>query len=138
MSTNEAVEAVLTLHESLRNAMLDNDPEPMRAHVAEDYAGSDASGMLHDRALMLTLYGPDGIKLSDFTSREVEAKAWPGTVLLSGKARIAGSYGEHTFEHDLRFLDVYAERGAGWKLVASHVTDLVDNPAAEEIKKEFS
>ena len=74
---------------------------------------------------MLTLYGAGGIRLEEFEVSQVETKSWAGTVLISGKAFIRGAYGEHTFEHTLRFLDVYAERGAGWKLVASHVTDIV-------------
>ena len=118
--------AVFEVFHAIKAAMRANDPKPLQAHVAEDYQGSDAgAGRLHDRELMLTLYGAGGIGLEEFEVSEVETKSWAGTVLVSGKAFIRGAYGEHTFEHTLRFLDVYAERGAGWKLVASHVTDIV-------------
>jgi hypothetical protein len=120
-----STKAVLEIFHAVKAAMRANDPIPLQAHVAEDYQGSDAGGRLHDRELMLTLYGAGGIKLEEFEVSEVETKSWAGTVLVSGKAFIRGAYGEHTFEHTLRFLDVYAERGAGWKLVASHVTDIV-------------
>jgi hypothetical protein len=125
MRSDDPTEVVLNAFYAIKAGMRANDVGPIRAYVAEDYQGSDAGGRLHDRELMLTLYGAGGIRLEEFEVSQVETKSWAGTVLISGKAFIRGAYGEHTFEHTLRFLDVYAERGAGWKLVASHVTDIV-------------
>lgn len=120
--TNE--EKVLGVFEKLRRAMLANDPEPMRALVADDYRGSDAGGRMHDREAYLEAYGPGGVELDAFEVDELETVAWSDAVLVRGTAEIQGRYGPHEFEHRLRFLDVYGQRDAGWRLLASHVCDI--------------
>lgn len=118
-------DAVLDVFHKIRQAMLTNDDVFLRAHVAEDYQGSDAGGRAHDRDGMLAAYGPGGVKLAAFEVSEVQTRSWAGTVLVTGVGWLQGSYGSEDFEHNLRFLDVYADRGSSWKLVASHVTDIV-------------
>jgi hypothetical protein len=46
-------------------------------------------------------------------------------VLVRGSASIGGRYGEFDFDHALRFLDVYTRREGQWKLIASHVCDIL-------------
>jgi len=108
--------------------MLSNDAEPLVRLVAEDYRGVDAGGRAHGRDLMVSAYGPGGVQLDTLEVSEVHTTAWEGTVLVFGVAWIRGTYGDINFEHRLRFLDVYAHRGASWQLVASQVTDIVDGP----------
>lgn len=124
MSENTNEEAVLGVFDQLRRAMLANDPGPLRALVAEDYRGSDAGGRVHDREGYLEAYEPGGVELDAFDVNEVETVAWSDAVLVRGAAEIRGRYGPHEFEHRLRFLDVYGQRGAGWQLLASHVCDI--------------
>jgi len=111
--------------------MLANDTEPFLHHIAEDYRGVDAGGRVHGRDLMLSAYGTGGVDLDTFEISGVETTAWKGTVLVSGKAWIRGTYGDIGFEHRLRFLDVYAHRDASWQLVASQVTDITEGPEIE-------
>jgi hypothetical protein len=73
---------------------------------------------------MIAAYGPGGVKLEAFDVSEVRTRSWSHTVLVQGVAFIRGRYADQGFQHDLRFLDVYALREPGWQLVASHVTDL--------------
>lgn len=117
-------ESVLGVFHELRRAMLANDPEPLRALVAEDYRGSDAGGRMHDREGFLEAYGPGGVELDVFDVSDVETVAWSDAVLVRGTAEIQGRYGPHEFEHRLRFLDVYRRGDAGWQLLASHVCDI--------------
>ena len=124
MTAAESEELVLGVFHDLRRAMLANDAEVLQAHLADDYEGSDAGGRLHDKQQMIGAYGPGGVKLEAFDVSEVRTKAWNGTVLVLGVAFISGWAGDQEFQHDLRFLDVYASREAGWQIVASHVTDL--------------
>lgn len=116
---------VLQIFESIRKAMLNNDIDTLRDHVAEDYRGSDAGGRPHGREEYLAAYGPGGVQLETFEAADLETKAWSDTVLVTGTALIRGAYQEQEFEHSARFLDVYRFRDGAWKLVASSVTDTV-------------
>ncbi len=122
---------VLTVFSKIQQAMLSNDAEKLLEHVADDYRGVDAGGRAHGRDLMISAYGPGGVKLEIFEVSEVETTGWESTVLVSGIAWIRGTYGDIEFEHRLRFLDVYAHREASWRLVASQVTDIVEGPGIE-------
>jgi len=117
--------SVLRVFESIREAMLDNDADTLRLHVAEDYCGSDAGGRPHGREDYLSAYGPGGVSLEVFEVSDTETIAWADTVLVSGIALLRGAYQSETFEHRARFLDVYRHQKGCWKLVASSVTDVV-------------
>lgn len=123
MDGDEIRHQVMAVFETLRQAMLNQDAETISACVAEDYQGSDAGGVPHDRSAMLQAYGPGGVTLHTFDVSDVTVRSWPGTALVAGTTCLQGTYGSHVFEHDARFLDVYAKRGGRWQLVASHVTD---------------
>jgi len=126
--TNEET-SVLQIFESLRVAMLNNDVDTLRTHVAEDYRGSDAGGRLHGREEYLVAYGPDGVSLETLQVSDVETTAWSDTVLVTGNTLISGAYQEQEFEHRARFPDVYRFREDAWALVASSVTDIAYNGA---------
>ena len=125
MKYSENEKQVLEIFEKLRLAMLKNDPAPLKEHVAEDYTGCDAGGRVHDRELMISAYGPGGVKLEQFDASDITAKSWDNTVIISGNTKIRGSWEEHQFEHSSRFMDVYAFRNSEWKLIASQITDHV-------------
>jgi len=124
MSEGPPEAEVREIFEAMRQALLANDSETLGSFVANDYRGFDAGGRPHDRALMLEAYGPGGVKLEAYEVSELETRSWADTVLVTGIGRIRGKYGKITFEHHLRFLDVYARRESAWKLVASHVADI--------------
>jgi len=125
MPKTESEIEVLAIFDKIRRAMKDNDLEPLREYVAEDYRGCDAGGRIHGREQFLEAYGPGGVVLEAFEARDIDTNGWADTVLVMGAAVIRGRWGEHEFEHDLRFLDVYAQRENTWQLVASHVCDIV-------------
>lgn len=126
MARSTAAETeVRSIFDRIRQAMLNNDVETLRTFVAEDYRGSDAGGRDHGRDHYLEAYGPGGVKLDEFGISDIDTTSWGDTVLVRGVATIRGRYGEHEFEHTLRFLDVYALRTENWQVVASHVCDIV-------------
>ena len=125
MPKTESEIEVLALFDIIRRAMKDNNLEPLREHVAEDYQGCDAGGRTHGREQFLEAYGPGGVELDAIEARDVDTNGWADTVLVTGAAVIRGRWGEQEFEHDLRFLDVYARRENTWRLVASLVCDIV-------------
>jgi ketosteroid isomerase-like protein len=117
--------AVLKIFERLRQAMLRNDADTLRSHIAEDYRGSDAGGRLHGRDEYLAAYGPGGVALTTFEVSDLHTVAWADTVLVSGEVELRGAYQGQQFEHRSRFLDVYRQQDGAWRLVASSVTDIV-------------
>jgi hypothetical protein len=119
------VQEVLEVSEAIRRAMIANDAEALRRHVAVDYRGSDAGGAVHTRDQMVAAYGPGGVVLELFEVDRVEARGWSDTALVEGVARISGGWQDQTFAHTLRFLDVFARRENRWVLVASQSTDIV-------------
>ena len=74
---------------------------------------------------MISAYGPGGVKLDVFEPSDIVTKSWQNTVILSGNAKIRGSWEGQEFEHYSRFMDVYAYRDSEWKLIASKITDHV-------------
>jgi hypothetical protein len=117
---------VLRIFEEIRQAMLANDADVLKRHVAEDYVGSDAGGRSHDRDLYLAAYGPGGVTLEVFDVSDIQTKEWTDTVVITGLALLRGDYQGQRFEHRSRFLDVYRFRNGAWQVVASSVTDLVE------------
>ena len=124
MQPTSSEQQVLEIFERLREAMLSNDTDTLRSHVAEDYQGSDAGGHHHGREEYLAAYGPGGVALTTFDVSDLHTRAWSDTVLVSGIVVLRGAYGEHRFEHRSRFLDVYRLRDEVWQIVASSVTDI--------------
>ena len=125
MQPTAAEASALGVFESIRKAMLANDADALRMHVAEDYRGSDAGGRPHGREEYLAAYGPGGVALEVFQVSDTETRAWAETVLVMGNVLIRGTYQGQSFEHRARFLDVYRHQDNGWKLAASSVTDAV-------------
>jgi len=115
---------VIGTFEEIRRAMLANDAAALKNRIGADYSGCGADGMMHDRAAMLDAYGSGGVSLQSFDVSDLEARILGTTALLTGTARIAGSFAGERFEHFARFLDVYELRGSSWFLIASQTTDI--------------
>jgi len=125
MQPTSSESTVLGVFESLRRAMLSNDADTLRLHIAGDYRGSDAGGRTHGRDEYLAAYGPGGVALTAFEVSDLRTEAWSDTVLVTGVVELRGAFLDQQFEHRSRFLDVYRQRDGAWQLVASSVTDIV-------------
>ena len=119
-----SAEDLLEASERIRHALLNNDVDSLGQLVAEDYCGFDPNGDQHDRAAMLQAYGPGGVRLQRYETSDVSTRIVGDVGLVTGVGALGGRYGEHRFEHQLRFLDVYVRRGSTWLLLVSQVTEL--------------
>ena len=122
----ESSMTLLVAFASIREALLNNNVDALGELLAEDYCGFDRTGMEHDRDLMIQAYCPGGVQLDTYDASEITTRIIGDVGLIMGVGSISGSYDGQRFEHDLRFLDVYANRSGGWKVVASHVTDIAE------------
>lgn len=117
-------EDLLEASAAIRSALLNNDAEALGRLVADDYCGFDPTGVRQDRAMLLEAYGPGGVRLLEFETRDVTTRIVGDVGLVMGLGTLRGSYGDQTFQHDVRFLDVYVHRGSAWLLWVSQVTEL--------------
>ena len=115
---------LLEAFEGIRQALLSNDVDALTRLLADDYWGVDPSGGTQDRAMMLQAYGPGGVHLHTYETRDVATRIVGDVGLVMGVGILSGRYGEHHFEHNLRFLDVYLHRGSTWLLSVSQVTEV--------------
>lgn len=110
--------------EQFREALLRCDSGALGELLAEDYRGVGPAGEPSDRKMILEVYRPGGVRLDVYEVEELETRSFGPVGLITGRGRIHGEYGGSEFEHRVRLVDVYVERGAGWQLVFSQVTPL--------------
>ena len=117
-------EDLLEASAAIRSALLNNDAEALGRRVADDYCGFDPTGGRQDRAMLLQAYGPGGVRLLEYETRDMTTRIVGDVGLVMGLGTLRGSYADQTFQHDVRFLDVYVHRGSAWLLWVSQVTEL--------------
>ena len=117
-------EEVLDVFQQLKKALFEGDRDALTRLMAEDYRGYDPKGRLQDRKMTLEAYGPDLVKLEKYDVRDLETTVIGDVGVITGLGYIRGRYAGLTFEHDLRFLDLYRRGGEGWQLYISQVTPL--------------
>ncbi len=74
--------------------------------------------------MLLQAYGPGGVQLLKYETTDVTTRIVGNVGLVMGLGALQGRYGDQTFRHNLRFLDVYVRRGSAWLLWVSQVTEL--------------
>ena len=113
-----------SVFEKFRQALFRCDSDALRQMIAEDYRGFDPQGQPHDRNMILEAYRPGGVALDAYDVEELETQIIGTVGIVTGKGRIHGEYAGCGFEHLVRFVDVYIERGGCWQLYYSQVTPL--------------
>jgi len=117
-------EDLLTTFNGFREALFESDVEALQELIAEDYHGFDPQGRPQDKAMTLDAYRPGGVKLEKYEVEELETRVIGDVGIISGRGRIQGAFGEFTFGHDLRFLDLFVHKDGRWRLFLSQSTPL--------------
>jgi ketosteroid isomerase-like protein len=115
---------VLEAFDKIRDALWAGDTDALTQLIAEDYQGFDLRGNPEDRKIILEVYRPGGAKLTTFEVEELATRVIGDVGFVTGRGTIGGEYGEDTFQHTVRFMDVFAKRGSNWQLIASQNTEL--------------
>jgi ketosteroid isomerase-like protein len=115
---------VLEAFNKIRDALRAGDTDALTQLIAEDYQGFDLRGNPEDRQIILEVYRPGGAKLTTFEVEELATRVIGNVGFVTGRGTIGGEYGDDTFEHTVRFMDVFAKQGATWQLIASQNTEL--------------
>jgi ketosteroid isomerase-like protein len=119
MSREEALMA--TFHE-FQDALFASDVEALDRILAQDYRGYNLRGDLEGREVVLGAYAPGGVSLETFEVRDLQVDVIGEVGIFTGTGYIAGSYDGESWEHHLRFCDIYVDRSGAWKLLLSHAT----------------
>ena len=115
---------LLSIFEKFKQALFHCDSAALRQMIAEDYQGFDPQGQPQGRNMILETYRPGGVKLDAYDVEELEARVIERVGIITGKGRIRGKYASHDFEHLVRFVDLYVQRGGQWQLYYSQVTPM--------------
>ena len=115
---------VLETYNRLKAALCTNNTVVLEKLYAEDYRGIDIRGQPHDRAVILKAYGKDGVSLEKFEEEDLRVHVFENIGIVTGKGFVRGRYGKESFEHDLRFCDIYVRRQDVWQVLYSHITQI--------------
>ena len=115
--------------DDFRDALFAQDVEALDGILATDYRGYNLRGRLEDRGVVLAAYAPGVVSLETFEVQELQVDVHGEVGIITGKGYVAGSYQGESWEHDLRFCDVYADRDGDWKLLLAHATPMEPDPA---------
>ncbi|MEW6336471.1 MAG: nuclear transport factor 2 family protein [Acidobacteriota bacterium] len=117
-------ERLLRAFEAFRRALFDCDVDALDALIASDYQGFDPDGQPQGRDAILSAYRPGGVRLEAYEVEGLDARVAGEAGWIAGTGRIRGAWGEHVFDHHVRFVDVYVRHGERWQLAYSQVTTL--------------
>ena len=115
---------VLETYNRLKTALCENNTVALEKLYAEDYRGIDNRGQPHDRKLILNAYGKGGVTLEKFEEEDLLVQVIDSVGIVTGKGFVRGRYGKETFEHDLRFCDIYVRRHDVWQIIYAQATEL--------------
>lgn len=118
-------ERLLQAFEAFRRALFDCDTGALDALIAPDYQGFDPNGQPQGRDVILSAYRPGGVRLEAYDIEDLDARVAGEAGWVTGIGRIRGAWGEHVFDHHVRFVDVYVRSGERWQLAYSQVTPLL-------------
>jgi hypothetical protein len=115
---------ILDTADKIKEALFRQDTEALKELFANDYRSFDIRGVEEDRNLILGVYSPGGAKLDVYSMDQVQLDVFEETGILTGRGRVQGHFGEHSFEHTIRFTDIYRREKGHWRLWMSHATEI--------------
>jgi Domain of unknown function (DUF4440) len=119
---------VLRAFRAVKDALMGNDVETLSELFAEDYRGFNLGGGVDSRALVLEAYQPGSVKLEKAETQELNVEVIGEVGIVSGTAYLCGHFGDHFFEHDFRFMDVFVLRDGKWVYYLSQGTEISKQP----------
>ena len=108
----------------IRDALFACDGHAIAELIADDYRAIDLRGQRETRDSILDVYRPGGVKLEAYDVSEQEFDVFTDVGVITGRGFIRGRFGEHLFEHHVRFTDFYIRRDSRWQLFLSQTTTI--------------
>lgn len=109
---------------SIINALMTNNTNVIAALFSEDYRCFNLNGDIENRDLVLEVYKSGGVVLKKFDVKDLDITILGDVGIITGQGYISGVYESSTFEHSLRFLDVFIYRESKWQYFMSQNTEI--------------
>jgi len=120
---NAEIEAEIRACEArLYAAMLASDLTELAVLIADDLLFAGPTGELATKTMDLELHRTGGTRFHEFTSKELEIRAWSETfALASAKIFLRGTYLGQPFSGDFRYTRIWRKGPQGWQVVGGSV-----------------
>ena len=115
---------LLSVFEELREALFECNETKLEKLVSVDYQGFSLHGTIENKSIILQTFKPGCIKLSKYTVEEIKCEVSNTLAIITGKGRIEGRYGEHEFQHEVLFTDIFKLINNNWQYYKSQVTEI--------------
>ncbi len=109
---------------AIGKALSENDTEVLTRLYDKEYQGHSIRGEVEDRDMVLSTYGPGGVRQYGMTEVEMKAEIQGNVGVVSGSGIVSGTWGETEFSHRVRFLEVYLWRDSRWQCYRSQCTEI--------------
>jgi hypothetical protein len=117
-------ESLWSTFKDLIDALKKNDEQKLNELILADYQGFSLRGTIEYKKTILQNFKPGCIRLSKYILENVEYEVFGHIGIVSGKGTIAGNYGEHEFEHQVLFTDIFKYCDEHWRYYKSQVTEI--------------
>jgi hypothetical protein len=109
---------------AIKTALMTNNLDALKSLYMEDFQGFSIHGEVETLEVILAAYQPGAVKLKSYEVVDQKAEVFGEVGIISGTGYVKGRYGEHKFEHQLCFTDIYLNRNGMWRCYRSHATEL--------------
>lgn len=113
---------LLELNRELSAAERAKDMEVLDRLIAEDYVGVDATGRKRNKSELFAGFASPGFILTRLETNDVRVRCLGGSAIVTGRSIMEGLNEGSSFGGSYRYIDVWADQGRGWEVVASQMT----------------
>ena len=108
-------------------AQVKGDRAALQRLLADDYLLVDSRGGTETKAQAIAGLTAAGTSLDPFVVEQPVQRNWNGGAVLGGVVALTGKSAGKPFSDRLRFVDVWAKRGALWQLVFTQAAKLPED-----------
>ena len=119
-------EAVIALDKQRMDAMAKKDLAALRTLIADDLIYTHSSARLDTKKTLIGAMESGSTVYTSVVPSDVVAQDLGDTVVLTGVAAISVMSAGKPNSFRVRFIDVWAKRGAAWQMVTWQSTKLAD------------
>lgn len=123
-TTADAIREVSAASDAWLAALVAGDADAMDRLLTPDFTYVHSTGTLDTREFLIDAFRSGRRKYTQYSADGVEARAYPGTVLVTGVSHIRLNPRGEEMKIDARFMSVWVDQGGSWKMAAWHSTRL--------------
>jgi ketosteroid isomerase-like protein len=119
-------QAIIDLDKRRRDAMCRQDISALKELLADDLVYTHSSARVDTKESLLGGMEAGTTVYTSIETSDVQAQAFNDAVVLTGVARIGVTSNGRPNSFGVRFINVYANRGGNWQMVAWQSTRLAE------------